>query len=94
MPGDAPPAPVPDPSPDPIPDPSPPSAAETVALGELSESDAGRQADLSAELDRERRARKQREIRVAELEDENHRLRQATHAPSRRPVPADWFEEL
>lgn len=93
MPGDAPPpAPVPDPS---VPDPSPPSAAETVALGELPESAAGGQAELAAELERERKVRKDREIRLAELEDENRTLRQVQSAPPRRAAAkSDWFEEL
>lgn len=99
----APPPPVdngPMPDPAPVPDPAPethlppPPAAEAVALGELGEGDAGGQADLAAELDQERKTRKAREVRLAELEDENHRLRQVQSAPPRRSARADWFEEL
>lgn len=54
----------------------PPPAAQTVAKGRLTEE------SLAAELEAERQARRTAETRVAELEDENHRLREVHPDPA------------
>lgn len=65
-----PPAPVEPPAP-PAPDPAPPPAAKTVAESPpLDET-----VKLRSELEEERRLRKGHEIKLSELQDENHRLK-------------------
>lgn len=72
------PSPAPPPQPSAAPDAAPPAAARTVTTGQRTE----REIQLEAELQRERdqhtstaAEKKQREVRIAELEDELHRLK-------------------
>jgi colicin import membrane protein len=96
-----PPAPAPD-APPPPPPPAPPApaappAAHTVATAQRTE----REISLQAELDTERTRhattaaeKKDRETRIAELEDELHRLKATpTPAPRKRKPSFGWFEE-
>lgn len=62
---------------------SPPPAAAVVATGKRTE----REVELEAELEKERSTRKQREIRLSELEDETFRLKQAGLKPAPAPAP-------
>jgi hypothetical protein len=72
-----------------IPAPEPPPAAKIVVQGQISE----REIELQAELDAERAShaetaaqKKQREIKIAELERERGELREALHgAPAHAP---------
>jgi hypothetical protein len=61
--------------------PTAPPAAKIVVDAPPSE----RETSLSTELEAERKARKDREIRVNELEDENRRLKQVTAPSAPRP---------
>lgn len=82
----APPAPEPTPSPSPGRDPTPPPAAADVLNGDRTERELELQERLAKrekELEAERDGRKKDQIRVSELEDENHRLK---HVPS-SPAP-------
>lgn len=75
---------VPSPAPPPPPpDGAPPPAATTVLSGQRREGEV----DLAAELEATRKKLKDRETRAAELEDENHRLKQIPAAPP-APKPA------
>lgn len=76
----APPPPAP-PPPTPA-DGTPPPAANTVLNGQRREGEV----DLAAELEAEKKKRVDREKRLAELEDENHRLKQIPAALA--PAPA------
>jgi hypothetical protein len=69
---------APPPAPSPAPAGAPPPAASTVVAGKTREGDL----DLAAELEKERNLRKQREIRAAELEDENRRLKAIPPSPA------------
>ncbi len=52
-----------------------------------------REIELAAELNQEKETRRQREIRLAELEDENHRLKSASApAPARKSDPWTFME--
>jgi hypothetical protein len=61
--------------------PAPPPAAQIVATGQKNEGDVS----LAKELAEERRLRKERETRIAELENENHGLKSVGIKPT--PVP-------
>jgi hypothetical protein len=65
---------------------APPPAAKVVAQGRLSEADAGELVRLRQERDELASAKKAREMRLAELEDENHRLKSvpASVAPPKK----------
>lgn len=66
---------------------APPPAASAVLSGTRTEGDT----DLGAELEKERAARKAEQIRLAELEDENRRLK----TPPPNPATAQkrsWLE--
>ncbi len=69
------------PSPQPSSQPSPPPAAVTVLNGGITEESSR----LAEELESTRKALKERELRMMELEDENFRIKQATGA---KPAPA------
>jgi hypothetical protein len=68
----------------PTPPPAPPPAATVVQNATKSE----RELQLETDLESERKAKKDREFRVAELEDENHRLKSAPVAKT-PAVPED-----
>jgi hypothetical protein len=82
----------------PPPPPEPPPAAAAVANGDADETEARIQ-QLEGELEDERAKRKRDQVRIAELDDELHRLKKAGLAA---PKPAakgdeeddDWFERL
>jgi hypothetical protein len=63
---------------------APPPAATVVTEGTRNE----RELELERELEEERNLRKSREVRVSELEDENHRLKNVTPRPPRKPAKA------
>lgn len=77
------------------PETDPPPAAAIVASGQRTEREIeleselqrerDRAAGISVELTSEREIRKQREVRLSELEDENHRIKTAL-APAKNPV--------
>lgn len=80
----------PTPGPAPAEPPKPPQAAETVLNGDNTERAIELQERLSRrekELDDERQGRKKDQVRLSELEDENHRLKQvpASKAPASKP---------
>ncbi len=75
----------PDPTPVAQPAGDPPPAAHTVATG------TEREETLAAELEAERLARRNAETRVAELEDENHRLKEVTPDPGAQ-VKRTWLD--
>ena len=87
--GNTPPPPTPAaPAPDPTP-PAPPPAAASVVNATRTE----REANLEAELREEREQKRQREVRYAELEDENRQLKSALQpAAPKKKVGAGWFE--
>jgi len=62
------------------PPPAPPPAATVVLNGGKSE----RESELEAQLESEKAERKQRELRVNELENENRQLKQVTAPPLAR----------
>lgn len=76
----------PQPPPPAPPPPAPPPAATVVGNATRSE----REIQLETDLETERKAKKDREVRISELEDENHRLRSVppTTAPA-APAPED-----
>jgi hypothetical protein len=74
----------------------PPPAARIVVTGVRSETEVQLQSELDAERARHAKTadeKKQREVRVAELEDEMHRLKQSTQAPPAKKQSFGWFEE-
>ncbi len=76
-----PPSPAPAPAPPaPAPEPAHPAAADVVVNSPPGEDTA----KLRGELDEERRLRKQDQVKLSELEDENYRLKRA-NAPQPRP---------
>lgn len=62
----------------------PPPAASVVASGRA------REETLAAELEAEREANRLAQLRIAELEDETHQLRQVTPTPPRSQI-RDWL---
>lgn len=66
------------------PTPDPPPAAQVVIHGQKSE----REAALERELAEERERRKAREIELAHLQDENHRLKSVGLSPASPTSPA------
>jgi hypothetical protein len=81
-----------------LPAPAPPPAARIVGESQLTP----REIELQTELDGERerhgqteQEKKAREIRIAELEDELHRLRQLQSGPAPATAPKkSWWEEF
>ncbi len=69
------------------PPPAPPPAATTVLQGTKSE----RELQLEEENQRLAKEKKDREIKIAELEDENHRLKSPPSDP--QPAPTGQEEE-
>lgn len=64
---------------------APPPAAKIVAEGEKPEDSAG-------ELVRLRQEKKEREVRISELEDENHRLKQVPKNEPKSPAKKEsWL---
>lgn len=63
------------PAPEPTPAATPPPAALAVSQSDVKESDAAELVELRRKLQETEAAKKAREVRVAELEDENHRLK-------------------
>lgn len=79
--------------------PAAPATAATVAQGDADETDAAEIIRLQQLLDAARARDKQRTTRIAELEDELHRLKQSLQPrPGRARVEADedddWFVKL
>ncbi|MFN0066291.1 MAG: hypothetical protein ACKVYV_01520 [Limisphaerales bacterium] len=85
-----------DPNPPAAPPADPPDTAAAVAAGDADETDAAEIVRLQAALDAERGSRKKDQTRVAELEDEIHRLKAVLKpaAPKPAAVDEDWFEQL
>ena len=88
-------APVADPTPDPTPpkpSPAPPPASQIVVEARRSEREVELEreiSDLRAKHDATEAAKRAREIRISELEDENHRLKSIPKPPAppkRRPL--------
>jgi hypothetical protein len=77
---------------------APPETARTVAGAEADETDAPELVRLQLALEAERGGRKRDQVRVAELEDELHRLKAAPRPPAApEPEPVtddDWFRQL
>ena len=67
-----------------IPVPAAPPAATVVITGTKTE----RELELERELDNERKARKDREVTLAHIQDENHRLKSAGIRPEPPTPPA------
>ena len=85
MPDTEPPEPETPPQPEtPTPAGDPPPAASVVASGRA------REETLAAELEQEREANRLAQIRISELEDDNHRLREVTPTPPRSQI-RDWL---
>lgn len=82
--------PPPESSTPPAPDSTPPPAAAVVQGGSLPEDAAAELIRLRQERENDGRTLKARELRIAELEDENTRLKTP---PPRAPQPtrADWL---
>lgn len=74
------------PAPNPQDAPAAPPAAEVVRTGQRSEREIALQAELETEREshaKTAKEKKDRETRIAELEDELHRLKQPLPAPAR-----------
>src|SRR5436853_3233162 len=71
---------------------APPPAAETVLNSDANESDAKDLVKLRRELDDEKEGRKKDQTRVAELEDENRRLKTPAKPPEKAPEKKGWLE--
>jgi hypothetical protein len=86
---------MPDPLPPPPPSPEtppqdPPPAASIVLQGGANEGDAAELVRLRQEAAELRETKKQREIRLAELEDENRRLK-TPQTPPAAPEKSAWM---
>lgn len=74
---------------------APPPAAQKVVSTPVAESDAGEMVELRRKVSEAERAKKAAEMRAAELEDENTRLRTPTSspaAPRRQSAPLTIYE--
>lgn len=69
-------------------EPETPPAAQTVVTGTRSE----RETELERDLEAERKMRKDREITIAHLQDENHRLKSPPQPQEPKPSKnSGWF---
>lgn len=69
---------------------APPLAAETVQKGKVKEGDVAELARLKRENDELKQRKKSAEVRAAELEDENHRLK--TPPTPAQEQKANWLD--